>query len=269
MAGGATTPALAAAVCEVGGLGFLAAGYKTADEVAAEVEAVRGATSAPIGLNVFVVEPYEPDVDRLTAYRRPLEHEAARLGADLGEPRWDDDDWQAKLDLVLDVRPDVVSFTFGCPEPDVLRGLAAKDVLSMVTVTSLAEARDAVAREAASLSVQGPDAGGHRGTWDLEADPGPTPLLDLIAGVLAAVDVPVVAGGGGRTRVGGREAWQPFHGGARGCPAGHPHLHHLTAPLRAAAVTAGDAQVAHLWAGAGHAQTRAASAADITRSWVP
>jgi nitronate monooxygenase len=49
-------------------------------------------------------------------------------------------------------------------------------------------------------------------------------------------------------------------------PAGYPHLHHLTAPLRAAAAKAGDAQVAHMWAGTGHAAARAVSAGEITRS---
>ena len=321
MAGGPSTPALAAAVCEAGGLGFLAGGYKTPEVVAGEVESVRAATSAPFGVNVFVVEPYEPDLDTLTVYRRSLEPEAARLGADLGEPRWDDDHWHAKLEVVLDVRPDLVSFTFGCPDPGVLRSLRAQDVLSMVTVTSVTEAREAVARGAASLSVQGPEAGGHRGTWDLEADPDPTPLLDLIAGVLAAVDVPVVAAGGltdaadvasvlglgavaaqvgtaylladeagsnavhraaladpafattgvtraytGRWARGLANRFMAEHAHA---PPGYPHLHHLTSPLRAAAVRVGDAQVAHLWAGAGHTRARTSSAAEITRSLIP
>ena len=52
-------------------------------------------------------------------------------------------------------------------------------------------------------------------------------------------------------------------------PVGYPHLHHLTAPLRAAAVAAGDPQVAHLWSGTGHAQARTGPAADITRSLTP
>lgn len=321
MAGGPSTPALAAAVSEAGGLGFLAGGYKTADQVAAEVQAARAATPAPLGVNLFVVEPYEPDADALDAYRRSLEPEAARLGVELGEPRWDDDGWQPKLDLVLDVRPDVVSFTFGCPSSEVLRRLAEQGVLSTVTVTSVAEARKAVARGAASLSVQGPDAGGHRGTWDLEVEPDPTPLLDLVSAVAAAAGLPVVAGGGVMAAsdvasVTGRGALaaqvgtaylladeagtNPVHRAAlsdpswadtaltraytgrwaRGlanrfiaehaaAPAGYPHLHHLTAPLRAAAVAAGDPQVAHLWAGTRHPQARTAPAVDITRSLTP
>ena len=196
MAGGPSTPALVAAVSDVGGLGFLAAGYKTQDVVAAELDAARAATTAPIGVNLFVVEPYEPEATSLNAYRRSLEPEAARLGAELGEARWEDDYWRLKVDLVLDVRPDIVSFTFGCPSGEVLRQLADRGVLSSVTVTSVAEAQVAAARGAASLCVQGPNAGGHRGTWDLEADPDTTSLGDLVSAVVAVVDVPVVAGGG-------------------------------------------------------------------------
>ena len=53
LAGGPTTPALAAAVCEAGGLGFLAAGYLTAAAFAADIDAVRGLTSRPFGANIF------------------------------------------------------------------------------------------------------------------------------------------------------------------------------------------------------------------------
>jgi nitronate monooxygenase len=321
MAGGPSTPALAAAVSRSGGLGFLAAGYRDVEQVAAQVREVRAATSSPFGLNLFVVAPYEMDPGALAAYRRTLAPEAARLGADLGQPRWDDDQWAAKLELVLDLRPDVVSFTFGCPGADVLRRLAQLDVLSAVTVTSVAEAREAAARGAASLAVQGPDAGGHRGTWDLEADPDPTPLPDLVSAVVAAVDVPVVAGGGvadasavaavmargavaaqvgtaylladeaGTNRVHRAALGDPGFSGtavtraytgrwARGlanrfmaehadAPAGYPQLHHLTAPLRAAAAAAEDPQVLHLWAGAGQARAGSAPAAEITRDLVP
>jgi len=321
MAGGPSTPALAAAVSEVGGLGFLAAGYKTADAVAVEVDAVRATTTAPVGVNLFVIEHFEPESASLDAYRRSLEPEAARLGTGLGEARWEDDDWREKLDLVLDVRPDVVSFAFGCPSRETLSQLADRGVLSAVTVTSVAEAQVAAARGAASLCVQGPHAGGHRGTWDQEANPDTTTLDSLVSAVCAVVDVPVVAGGGIADSDGvksvldmGAVAAQvgtaylladeagtnPTHRAAlvdatltdtavtraytgrwaRGlanrfitdhmdAPAGYPQLHHVTSPLRKAAVAAGDVHVAHLWAGTGHAHARAASAAHITHLLTP
>ena len=61
LAGGPSTPALAAAVCEAGGLGFLAAGYKPVDAVRADLETLRGLTGRPFGLNVFA-----PPTDRPT-----------------------------------------------------------------------------------------------------------------------------------------------------------------------------------------------------------
>lgn len=321
MAGGPSTPALAAAVSAVGGLGFLAAGYKTAHAVSTELADARALTSAPLGVNLFVVAPYEPDATALERYRQSLEPEAAGLGVELGAPAWDDDQWHAKLELVFDLRPDVVSFTFGCPSAEVLLRLAQSGVLSLVTVTSVAEAQIAAARGAGGLSVQGNDAGGHRGTWDLEDEPSSTPLLDLVSSVAAAVDLPLLAGGGlhdgatvhalmqagaagaqvgtaylladeagtnathraalrdpaltttaltraytGRWARGLANRFMAEHADA---PVGYPHLHHLTAPLRKAAVAAGDTQVAHLWAGTGHAHCRAASAADITHTLAP
>src|ERR1700733_13513126 len=53
MAGGISTPRLAAAVSDAGGLGFLAAGYREPEAVAAEVAELRGMTDRPFGLNVF------------------------------------------------------------------------------------------------------------------------------------------------------------------------------------------------------------------------
>ena len=321
MAGGPGTPALAAAVSDVGGLGFVATGYKPPEAVAADLEAVRALTTAPFGVNLFVVEHYRPDASALDAYRRSLEPLAAHLDVTLGEPRWDDDAWQAKLELVYDTRPDMVTFTFGCPSAGVLRQLVDLDVHAGVTVTTVAEAREAVARGAASLAVQGPEAGGHRGSWQLDEVPDETPLLDLVAAVRAAVDVPLAAGGGIHDAHGTRSVIEagaaaalagtaylladeagtnPTHRAAlqdpalaetaltraytgrwaRGlandfirahqdAPAGYPHLHHVTAPLRKAAAAAGDRQVAHLWAGGSHAHARRAPAAEITRALAP
>ena len=49
--------------------------------------------------------------------------EAAALGAHARCPRWDDDDYPAKVEAVLAAPPAAVSFTFGLPEPRVVRAL--------------------------------------------------------------------------------------------------------------------------------------------------
>ena len=189
MGGGPSTPALAAAVAEAGGLGFLAAGYKPVEAVRADVEALRALTDRPFGINLFA--PPVPAADDVAPFAAGLEGEAARYGVPVGEPRHDDDGWDAKLALVRELEVPVVSFTFGCPPADVLADLPE----AWVTVTTPGEAHDAAAAGAHALVVQGVEAGGHRGTFD-DAAPGDIGLLALLQLVRATVDLPLVATGG-------------------------------------------------------------------------
>src|SRR5437660_12616797 len=100
LAGGPSTPELAIAVCEAGGLGFIAAGYKSPEEVAEQIDAVRTRTRRPFGVNIFVSTGAPADPGSLSAYLRELEPEARRQGAEVGEPRFEDDHFEAKLELV-------------------------------------------------------------------------------------------------------------------------------------------------------------------------
>ena len=100
MGGGPSTPALAAAVTEGGGLGFLAAGYKSVEAVRREIAVVRATTAGPFGVNVFVPGPPARDRAAVERYARALGGEAVRYGVGLGEPRHDDDGWAAKLALL-------------------------------------------------------------------------------------------------------------------------------------------------------------------------
>jgi nitronate monooxygenase len=98
--------------------------------------------------------------------------------------------------VVADVRPEVVSFTFGAPPPDIIRRLSALGLLVSVTVTSAYEAGVAIAAGADSLVVQGPGAGGHRGTFAPDMEPGYESLPQLLERIRGAHDVPLIAAGG-------------------------------------------------------------------------
>ena len=196
MAGGPSTPELAAAATNAGGLGFVAAGYLSADTFAERVTAARKLTSGPLGVNLFVPQPSAGTTAEIQRYAAALSGEAEHYGVALGEPRYDDDGWAAKLDVVLEFRPELASFTFGLPDADECDRLRRVGVATVATVTTLPEARMAVGRGVDAVAVQGPAAGGHRGTYDPSAQPGTEPLADLLSAVIAAVDVPVVAAGG-------------------------------------------------------------------------
>jgi nitronate monooxygenase len=195
MAGGPTTPALVAAVSEAGGLGFLAAGYKTAAAVQAEIAAVRSATARPFGVNLFYPTRDEVDEAAVDAYARSLRAEEDRYGVSVGVPVWGDDEWQAKLNLVARERPAAVSFTFGSPERETVEWLRSLDIAVWATVTSPAEAGVAVAAGADALVLQGAEAGGHQGSFR-QHDDEPLSMLALLELVATTTDRPLVAAGG-------------------------------------------------------------------------
>jgi nitronate monooxygenase len=195
LAGGPSTPELAAAVSNAGGLGFLAAGYLSAAELAGRRRRLAELTSRPFGVNVFVPGP-AGDLARVCQFAAEIESDVSGVGARLGETRHDDDDWDAKIGYLTGDPVHVVSFTFGIPGADVIAGLRARGSEVWLTVTSLDEARRAAAAGADVLVVQGYEAGGHRGgTSDApEEAVGLIALLQLIAS--ARLAMPVVAAGG-------------------------------------------------------------------------
>jgi nitronate monooxygenase len=311
MAGGPSTPELAAAVSGAGGLGFLAAGYALPEALRADVERVRALTDAVFGVNLFVLAETEVDDEAVAAY-------ATRLGVPPGDARFDDDAFDAKVALVLEARPAVVSTTFGLPSRDVVDRLHEHGIAVWITVTEPDEARAARGAGADALVVQGVEAGGHRGTF-VDADGrGEIGLLALLRLVAAATDIPLVAAGGIADGAGiaavlaaGARAAQigtgfmrapeagtsPLHRAAlasgtptaltraftgrraRGivnrfmrehgahAPAAFPHVQFLTAPLRAAARAADDAEGVNLFAGQAHLLATEAPAAELVRRW--
>lgn len=133
MAGGASTPELAAAVNRAGGLGFLAAGYKSATGMAEQIAAVRKSTDRPYGVNLFVPAP-PADPAAVAAYRERLRPEAERWGVALPEEIGPDrDDWEAKLAVLLADPVPVVSYTFGLPTAEESAALRAAGTLQVGT----------------------------------------------------------------------------------------------------------------------------------------
>jgi nitronate monooxygenase len=153
-------------------------------------------------------------------YASTLQPEADRLGVALGDPRWDDDDFDAKLDVVESAREAMVSFTFGCPSPSVVDRMHRAGCQVAVTVTSVADAHQAAATGADALAVQGTEAGGHQGGFtDLEANH--RPLLSLLAELRETTDLPLIGAGGIMT---GLDAAAVLDAGARAVQLGTAFL---------------------------------------------
>lgn len=199
MAGGPSGPRLAAAVTEAGGLGFLAAGYKTAAAMGEEIEELRSLTEGPFGVNLFLPQTVTSDRGAVEVYREQLATDSAWYRTPLGDPgTGSDDGYTEKLAALVDQPVPVVSFTFGCPRPKDVQALRRAGSATVVTVTSVSEALAAERAGADALCVQGMEAGGHQGTHRdaPDLDGSGVGLLVLVRLVRDAVVLPIVAAGG-------------------------------------------------------------------------
>ncbi|MFJ7022467.1 nitronate monooxygenase [Streptomyces sp. NPDC101117] len=199
MAGGVSVPRLAAAVSEAGGLGFLAAGYKTADGMYQEIKQLRSLTQRPFGVNLFMPQPEYADPAAVDVYAHQLAGEAAWYETELGDrDSGRDDGYDAKLAVLLDNPVPVVSFHFGVPGADVLESLRRAGTFTLVTATTPDEALAVERAGADAVIAQGVEAGGHQGTHrdNPEAECAGLGVLTLVSQIRETVGIPVVAAGG-------------------------------------------------------------------------
>lgn len=322
MAGGPSTPQLAAAVSNAGGLGMLAAGYLTPEQLASQVARTRELTDRPFGVNLF--SPTAPDEnppsagELMAAYRRALSALGAEYGVDtVGMELEIPDHYAAHVNWLVENPVPVVTFTFGCPTASDITRLQAAGSSVGVTVTSADDARVSAERGANFLCVQGPDAGGHQSTFRVQDEVNQLPLAQLVPAVQTVTGLPLVAGGGvgggpdvqsllalgveavqvgtllllsdeagtsqahrdalmsgiSETRLTRAFTGRPARAIVNDfvaefdtlAPAVYPHMHYLTAPLRAKAKDAGAWQHVNAWAGTGFEKARPLPATQILK----
>ena len=197
---GTSTPALAAAVSNAGGLGSIAVGTLSPEDAARDIAQLRSATDRPFNVNLFVHAPSQPDPPREAAWLKALAPIFAEFGASppaaletiyptlIGNP--------AMLALLVEFAPPVVSFHFGLPEVDAIAALKAAGCLLLSTATSLVEAEAARKAGIDALVAQGWEAGGHRGVFDTGKPDDKLGTLALTQLLAARSGLPVFAAGG-------------------------------------------------------------------------
>jgi len=195
---GATTPELAAAVSNAGGLGSLGLATSPTDAAEEQIAAFRALSNRSLNINFFCHADPGDVSDTGAAMRARLQpyYTAKGLG-DVPVPRVPYGPFgPEQLDLVLRHRPRVVSFHFGLPQPELLSSVKSSGAFVMSSATTVAEALWLEAQGVDAVIAQGLEAGGHRGTF-LETDPTcQAGLFALLPQITSAVRVPVVAAGG-------------------------------------------------------------------------
>jgi nitronate monooxygenase len=191
--------ALAAAVCNGGGLGSLPCAMLSLERLREELLALSQQTERPFNVNFFCHAAPRADASRETAWRAALAPYYAELGIDAGAlsavPARESFS-AAACELLEQFSPAVVSFHFGLPPPELMARLKRLGATVLSSATTVEEARWLERRGVDAIVAQGLEAGGHRGHFlsdDLDLQMG---LFALLPQVIAAVNVPVIAAGG-------------------------------------------------------------------------
>ncbi|MFC5862538.1 NAD(P)H-dependent flavin oxidoreductase [Acidicapsa dinghuensis] len=197
MAGGPSTPKLAASVSNAGGMGSLAGGMSSPDRIREEIAATRRLTERPFAMNLFVLETPHPApevVEHAVKLLQPLRDE---LGLPPQPPITKFcESFDEQFEALLESEPAVASFTFGILSESQVEALHRRRILVSGTATTVAEARAWQAVGADMVCAQGADAGAHRGTFLDSYENSLIGTMALIPLVCDAVKIPVIAAGG-------------------------------------------------------------------------
>jgi nitronate monooxygenase len=196
---GVTSPAMAVAVSEAGGLGAIAGAMLTPETLRGELQIARQGTGRSINANFFVHQPPVADAGREHAWRQRLAPYYRELGlaADAGAGGPVRAPFSAELcEVVLEFKPKVVSFHFGLPEAGLMKRLKEAKIVVISSATTAEEARWLEGHGVDAVIAQGVEAGGHRGMFLVDDIARQAGTMALVPQVVDAVKVPVIAAGG-------------------------------------------------------------------------
>jgi nitronate monooxygenase len=190
---------MAVAVAEAGGLGSFPCAGLSDDKVSEGVEAIRSRTTKPINLNFFCHDEPARDLAREAAWLERLAPYYRELGVEVPKPPLKATIYrfsEATCGVVEAVRPEVVSFHFGLPVPELVARVKRAGCKIICSATTRREAVWLAARGVDAIIVQGAEAGGHRGMF-LETNVATQiGTFALVQQIVEAVKVPVIAAGG-------------------------------------------------------------------------
>lgn len=194
---GVGTPEMVAAVTNSGGLGSFAASALNGDGIRATVSSIRERTQGPFNINLFVQETPRPTAQELQKAFSLLNPIRAELGLAAAKPLAAYcEDFRSQLEVLIELKLPVVSFTFGLLDAESVERLHRAGSVVIGTATNTAEARAWKDNGADIICAQGAEAGGHRGTFIGGYDGSMIGTMALVPQIVDGVGLPVIAAGG-------------------------------------------------------------------------
>lgn len=200
MAGGPNTPEMVAAVVNSGAVGSYGFAYSKPDVIERDLLAARALFETgyrgAVNANFFVFDEVQmPDSKQVEAAVSSLAEITGNADIEVPRPPFFPD-LNQQLHPVWKLRPDVLSFHFGIPDPAIIEKARSLDITVGITATCAAEARQITEAGADFIVAQGTEAGGHRGIFDPAAEDEGLTTFDLIKALKTVTDLPLVAAGG-------------------------------------------------------------------------
>ena len=196
---GSTTVKLVAAVSNSGGIGSMGYAETPMERIREDSKQIRKLTDKPFNLIFFAHDTpsNKPDVIASTRERIKPFYSQAGLGEisqDVSKPLFTFTD--EKLELLLEIKPVLVSFHFGLPQVEALRELKQAGCRILCSATTVSEAITLEQSGVDIVVAQGWEAGGHRGSFDVNHEDHGVGTMALVPQIVDAVSIPVVAAGG-------------------------------------------------------------------------
>lgn len=197
---GITTPAMAAAISNSGGLGSLPVGGLTPARTLELIMQTKALTDKPFAVNLFV-HPIPASVDQqefntMQSFLKelcdadgiPLETQSA------GSLKFNS--YKDQVDVLINENIRIVSFTFGIPDDESIQKFKANGIILIGTATCVEEAMLLDKKGIDMIVAQGSEAGGHRGSFLNVHNPPLIGSMALIPAIAAATGKPVIGSGG-------------------------------------------------------------------------
>ncbi len=196
---GTSTPQLAAAVSNAGGLGSLGLATSSVEAAQQAIQHTRQLTNKPFNCNFFCHQPPQADpsteqawIDYIAPFFQQFDAAPPSTLKPVNSTFIGN---QAMLNMLLEEKPAIVSFHFGVPDQDIINQLKQAGIMLMASATSLPEAQIIANAGLDAIIAQGFEAGGHRGIFNRNFDPAIS-THDLVRLLTKHFDLPVIAAGG-------------------------------------------------------------------------
>lgn len=195
---GVSTPEMVAAVSNEGGLGSLPVGGLSPETTLQLIHKTKSLTQKPFAVNLFAHDIPNCTEDELAPMRNLIIRLADKRGYHLEAKdltAFKLYSYLDQIDILVEEKIGIVSFTFGCLDSNSINKLKQNECTLIGTATCVDEALYLQEREIDMISVQGIEAGGHRGSFMKDRQLPQIGLFSLLPLIKREVDIPCIAAG--------------------------------------------------------------------------